>query len=158
MRVRSLLPAFAFAAACLNPQTSLARDFLSMIKVTAQSDLDFGKVALSGLGGHVRLKPTGERLLTGGADNLGGSYGPASADIKGRPYGRFVIYAPHISRLRQSHGGRLVARRIRSKPLRFGQFDENGKARIHFGADLPLSAKAEQGQYRGRVSFWVLYL
>ncbi len=158
MRLRVMLSAIAFTAAGLVPQAATARDFLSVIKVTADSDLDFGKLALSGLGGHVRLKPSGERFLSGEVDNLGGAYGPATAGVKGRPHGRFVIYAPHISRLRRSGGGRLIAKRIRSKPFRFGQFDEKGEARIQFGADLPLSAQAEQGQYRGRVSFWVIYL
>ena len=119
--------------------------------------LDFGKVAILGQDGTVTITPSGERQIRGLVD-LGGHYGAAQIDITGEPNARFHIVNPRIDVLHNARLGRLMVRKITSEPKTLGRFDEMGRAKVQFGADLVVPSGTRQGTYRGAVSFWVVYL
>ena len=136
---------------------AFARHRPNIIKISTETDLDFGKIANMG-GGRIRLSPEGDRTLFGRIENLGGSFGPASVDVKGQPHQLFLVYAPKLSKLRRSGGGRLTVLNIKSDPLHFGRFNKNGAATVNFGGELLVRPNAWTGRYRGSVSFWIVYI
>ncbi len=128
-----------------------------VIKTVTEQDLEFGKVATLG-GGKIRITPEGDRILSGRLENIGGAYSAARARLLGRPNQRFMIIAPKVQILRQRHGARLQFQRLTTAPSGVSQFDSNGRAVVKFGGDLTVPANAPEGEYRGRVIFWVVQL
>ncbi|MEM6414234.1 MAG: DUF4402 domain-containing protein [Pseudomonadota bacterium] len=128
-----------------------------LFRVTTEQELNFGRIALAGNGGRVRITPNGERDLIG-VENLGGQYGAAQIELRGRPHRRFIIINPRVARVRHRRRGHLLIRKIVNSASPVGQFDQHGRARLRFGGDLLIPRSAREGRYRGRVTFWLLEL
>ncbi len=157
LRRRKIALVTALLLLFLGSGAAFARYRPQIIKISTESDLDFGKIANIG-GGRVRMNPDGERTLFGRVENLGGPHGPASIDLQGQPRQLFLVYAPKFSKLRRSGGGRLSVLNITSTPAHFGRFDKDGAATVKFGGELIVRPNAWTGHYRGSVSFWIVYI
>lgn len=129
-----------------------------ILQVESATDLDFGKVAVLGAGGVARISPQGTRYLLGDLENLGGSWGAATIEVKGKPSRPFIVVANPFSLLISRNGGQVFLRKINCSVPRFGRLDETGRARFTCGGDLFVRSRTRSGHYKGRVRVWVAYL
>lgn len=126
--------------------------------VAFETDIDFGKMAMLGHQGRVVIKPNGTRILSGGLENLGGTYGPAVFDLSGQPGQVFAILQHGPVLLRRENGQGLELEDIDCEPKAFGRFDANGRASVTCGGQLHVPIRSREGQYVGRVRLIVSYL
>ncbi|MEM9233118.1 MAG: DUF4402 domain-containing protein [Pseudomonadota bacterium] len=129
-----------------------------ILQVESVSDLDFGKLAVLGAGGVARVSPRGTRYLFGDLENLGGSWGAATIEVKGKPRRPFIVVVNPFSPLISRHGGQVFLRKINCSVPRFGRLDETGRARFTCGGNLLVRSQTRSGHYKGRVRVWVAYL
>jgi hypothetical protein len=110
------------------------------------SDLHFGRIVPDPQrGGAVRLTPTGQKLVSGGAADLGGAFAPAEFEVLGTPGTLFRIELPPSVAL----GAGLTLEAFESEPKLTGTIPEGGRALVQVGATLVLAPRTPDGQYRG---------
>lgn len=128
------------------------------IKILIRTDLRFGKLAVFGSGGVAVISPGGARTLSGGLESLGGPFHPSIVILNGTPGARFVVAAEGGAVLRSRHGVTLVAKHVTFEPAVFGRFDESGRAKVYFGAELRVPPSARDGEYVAEIAFSAEYL
>lgn len=138
---------------------SVPRSFVA-IQSTEDRSLEFGKYALVGPRGTVRIAPDGRREIRGGLVDLGGAYGPAELALTGRPNKRFIVINSHFAILRPPQRGRpLKVRTFQSIPDRIGIFDAGGVASLKIGGTLSVHKwNRDRGTYRGLASVTLAYI
>jgi len=115
------------------------------LTVRQVSDLHFGRIVPDPVrGSAVKLSPTGQKLATGGAANLGGSFGPAEFEVLGTPGAQFRIELPPSVAL----GAGLLLQNFESEPQLTGTIPGSGRALVTVGATLVLAPRIADGQYR----------
>jgi hypothetical protein len=112
-------------------------------------DLHFGRVLAGPVtGGTVRITPLGQKILSGGANDLSGAAGPAEFEVIGPPGTSFSITLPLGASL--AAGGTLLELTdFESDPKGPGVIPEAGRLIVSVGATLHLGPRVPEGQYQG---------
>ncbi|MEM7781372.1 MAG: DUF4402 domain-containing protein [Pseudomonadota bacterium] len=130
------------------------------LNITIESDIDFGRVVLLGDGeAQVILDlSTGQKIVIGDGDDLGGMPITGKAMITGAPFEQVVIGLPGEVAMRDPSGGKARLRDIVTDLDGFPRLDANGQLEFHFSATLLIDAETSaSGNLRGRIPISVEY-
>lgn len=125
-------------------------------------ELDFGRIAGDvALPGEVVIDPvSGQKTLSGGVVDLGGSHSRATFEISGEAGAEFVITLPGEREIKGQDTeapGRVVLTDFASSPSRSGVLGPDGRATVYVGATLKMKPGQPGGHYRGPLDIFVDY-
>lgn len=130
------------------------------IDLTIQTDIDFGRLILVGNGvGSVLIDlQTGQKVIDGGLDDLGGVPVRGQAIITGMPLKAIRITMPSSIIMSTAGGGEAELRDFQTDLTAFPVLDANGQLAFHFTGTLYTAGTIGLGgTLRGRIPIRVQY-
>ena len=130
------------------------------IVLTIESDIDFGKLILVGNGvGSVLIDlQTGQKIFTGGLDDLGGVPVRGQAVVTGKPLKAIRIDMPLSVVMSDPGGGQAELRDFRTDLSALPTLDADGRLVFHFTGTLYTTGTVGLGgTLRGRIPIRVQY-
>ena len=130
------------------------------LEIFIESNIDFGRVVLLGDGeARVMLDlATGQKMLIGDVDDLGGMPLTGRAVITGAPFEQILINLPSEVAMRDPTGGNARIRDFVTDLDGFPRLDESGRLEFNFSGTLVIEAQTNaSGNLRGRVPISVEY-
>ena len=130
------------------------------VALTVQTNIDFGRLVLVGDGvGHAVLDlSTGDKIMFGGLDDLGGFAVTGRAIVTGSPNRALQIVMPTTITMADPAGGQAELRDIVTSLSALPVLDVNGQLVFEFSGTLYTdTATALGGVLRGRIPISVQY-
>ena len=130
------------------------------IRLTIESDLDFGRIVLLNDGGMrvVLDLVSGRKTVIGNGDDLGGMVITGRAIVTGAPFEAVEISLPNEIAMRDTAGGQARLNDFVTDLDGFPRLDANGQLQFVFSATLVIDpATNASGNLRGRIPISVEY-
>lgn len=130
------------------------------VAITVESDIDFGRLVQIGTGvGRVLIDlATGQKIIFGGLDDLGGVPVQGRALVTGKPNRTVRIDLPSSIVMSTASGGRADLRDFVTDLPALPVLDGNGRLVFHFSGTMYTDRDiANGGKLRGRIPIRVNY-